>query len=83
MRRVGSACGVLGWLLVSAAGLAGWPMTAYWGLLEVGQPREGETVFVSGAARLDRDHCPVLMRIACPAHGIRYNHRKCSATLAG
>ncbi|MFK7804309.1 MAG: NADP-dependent oxidoreductase [Anaerolineae bacterium] len=32
-------------------GVAGMPgMTAYWGLLDIGQPQEGETVFVSAAA---------------------------------
>lgn len=35
----------------TALGVLGMPgMTAYFGLLEIGQPREGETVFVSGAA---------------------------------
>lgn len=32
-------------------GVAGMPgMTAYWGLLDIGKPQEGETVFVSAAA---------------------------------
>lgn len=32
-------------------GVAGMPgQTAYWGLLDIGQPKEGETVFVSAAA---------------------------------
>lgn len=35
----------------AAVGVLGMPgMTAYFGLLEIGEPREGETVFVSGAA---------------------------------
>jgi NADPH-dependent curcumin reductase CurA len=35
----------------TALGVLGMPgMTAYFGLLEIGRPREGETVFVSGAA---------------------------------
>ncbi len=35
----------------TALGILGMPgMTAYFGLLEIGQPREGETVVVSGAA---------------------------------
>jgi NADPH-dependent curcumin reductase CurA len=35
----------------TALGVLGMPgMTAYFGLLEIGQPKEGDTVFVSGAA---------------------------------
>ncbi|GAA0001529.1 hypothetical protein BRDID11002_15300 [Bradyrhizobium diazoefficiens] len=38
--------------LLSVFGIAG--LTAYFGLLEVGKPKEGETVVVSAAARLGR-----------------------------
>ncbi|MEL7368339.1 MAG: NADP-dependent oxidoreductase [Myxococcota bacterium] len=34
--------------LISVLGIAG--LTAYWGLLDIGQPKEGETVVVSAAA---------------------------------
>ena len=37
--------------ITTAIGVLGMPgLTAYFGLLEIGQPKEGETVVVSGAA---------------------------------
>jgi hypothetical protein len=57
-------------LSLGVAGLNG--ITAYFGLLDIGQPRPGDTVVVSTAARSDRRsvrsrNCPVAGRSGLPA----------------
>jgi hypothetical protein len=62
------------WL--NALGMPG--MTAYFGLLEVGQPREGETVVVSGAAGAVGQTVGQIARIkGCRAVGIAGGKAKC------
>jgi len=62
------------WL--NALGMPG--MTGYFGLLEVGQPREGETVVVSGAAGAVGQTVGQIARIkGCRAVGIAGGKAKC------
>ena len=58
-------------------GIAG--LTAYCGLLEVGEPRTGETVLVSGAAGSVGAHVGQIAKIkGCHAVGIAGGEKKCS-----
>ena len=58
-------------------GIAG--LTAYCGLLEVGEPRTGETVLVSGAAGSVGAHVGQIAKIkGCRAVGIAGGAKKCS-----
>jgi len=66
---------------MSALGLTG--LTAYFGLLEVGRPRAGETVVVSGAAGATGSAVGQIARIqGCRAIGIAGGAEKCR-TLTG
>ena len=60
-------------------GVLGWPgMTAYFGLLDVGRAREGETVVVSGAAGAVGSVTGQIAKIkGCRAIGIAGGPRKC------
>src|SRR5512144_492547 len=61
---------------LSALGLTG--ITAYFGLLEIGRPRAGETVVVSGAAGATGSAVAQLARIqGCRAVGIAGGAEKC------
>jgi NADPH-dependent curcumin reductase len=61
---------------MSALGLTG--ITAYFGLLEVGRPRPGETVVVSGAAGATGSAAAQIARIAgCRVIGIAGGEEKC------
>jgi len=61
---------------MSALGLTG--ITAYFGLLEVGRPRPGETVVVSGAAGATGSAAAQIARIAgCRVVGIAGGAEKC------
>ena len=61
---------------LGALGMTG--MTAYFGLLEIGQPREGETVVVSGAAGAVGSMVGQIARIkGCRAVGIAGGPEKC------
>jgi NADPH-dependent curcumin reductase CurA len=61
---------------MSALGLTG--MTAYFGLLEVGRPRSGETVVVSGAAGATGSVAAQIARISgCRVVGIAGGAEKC------
>jgi NADPH-dependent curcumin reductase CurA len=63
-------------LAMSVLGLTG--LTAYFGLLEVGQPKEGETVVVSGAAGATGSVVGQIARIKkCRAIGIAGGKAKC------
>jgi len=64
----------------TANGVLGMPgMTAYFGLLEVGQPKPGETVVVSAASGAVGQVVGQLARIAgCRAVGIAGGARKCA-----
>jgi len=64
----------------TANGVLGMPgMTAYFGLLEVGQPRPGETVVVSAASGAVGQVVGQLARIAgCRAVGIAGGAKKCA-----
>ena len=58
-------------------GIAG--LTAYCGLLEVGEPKEGDTVLVSGAAGSVGAHVGQIAKIkGCRAVGIAGGAKKCS-----
>jgi len=62
--------------LLNALGMPG--MTAYFGLLEVGQPKEGETVVVSGAAGAVGQTVGQVARIkGCRVVGIAGGKAKC------
>lgn len=62
---------------LGALGLTG--MTAYFGLLDVGQPREGETVVVSGAAGAVGSAVGQIAKIkGCRALGIAGGPEKCA-----
>ena len=64
-------------LFMSVLGLTG--ITAYFGLLEVGRPREGETVVVSGAAGATGSVVGQIARIkGCRAIGIAGGPDKCA-----
>ena len=61
---------------LNTLGIAG--LTAYCGLIEVGAPKEGETVVVSGAAGSVGAHVGQIARIkGCRAVGIAGGPRKC------
>ena len=61
---------------LNALGMPG--MTAYFGLLEVGQPRAGETVVVSGAAgAVGQTVGPVARQRGCRVVGIAGGKEKC------
>ncbi|HMJ54960.1 MAG TPA: NADP-dependent oxidoreductase [Polyangiaceae bacterium] len=63
-------------LALSALGLTG--LTAYFGLLEIGQPKSGETVVVSGAAGATGSIVGQIARIkGCRAVGIAGGKDKC------
>jgi NADPH-dependent curcumin reductase CurA len=63
-------------LAMSVLGLTG--LTAYFGLLEVGQPKEGDTVVVSGAAGATGSVVGQIARIKkCRAIGIAGGRAKC------
>lgn len=58
--------------------LGGSSMTAYWGLLDVGQPKEGETVVVSGAAGATGSVVAQIAKIkGCRVIGIAGGEEKC------
>ena len=58
--------------------LGGSSATAYWGLLDVGQPQEGETVVVSGAAGATGSIVAQIARIkGCRVIGIAGGAEKC------
>ena len=58
--------------------LGGSSATAYWGLLDVGQPREGETVVVSGAAGATGSIAAQVAKIkGCRVIGIAGGEEKC------
>lgn len=61
-------------------GLLGWPgMTAYFGLLDIGKPKEGETVVVSGAAGAVGSATGQIAKIkGCRAIGIAGGPEKCA-----
>ena len=64
-------------LPLSALGLTG--LTAYWGLLDLGQPKEGETVLVSGAAGATGSVAGQIARIkGCRVIGIAGGSEKCA-----
>jgi NADPH-dependent curcumin reductase CurA len=65
--------------LTTYLGALGMPgMTAYFGLLDVGQPKEGETVLVSGAAGAVGSVAGQIARIkGCRAVGIAGGPQKC------
>jgi NADPH-dependent curcumin reductase CurA len=61
---------------LGALGMTG--MTAYFGLLEIGQPKEGETVVVSGAAGAVGSIVGQIARVkGCRAVGIAGGEEKC------
>lgn len=58
--------------------LGGSSVTAYWGLLDIGQPKEGETVVVSGAAGATGSIAAQIARIkGCRVIGIAGGEEKC------
>jgi hypothetical protein len=64
-------------LLLGPLGVAG--LTAHYGLLEVGQPREGETVLISGGAGAVGSMVGQIARIKnCRAVGIAGTDEKCA-----
>jgi len=64
-------------LYLSTLGMPG--MTAYFGLLEVGQPKEGETVVVSGAAGAVGSVVGQIAKIkGCRTVGIAGGEKKCA-----
>jgi NADPH-dependent curcumin reductase CurA len=64
-------------LAMSTLGLTG--LTAYFGLLEIGRPKEGETVVVSGAAGATGSVVGQIARIkGCRAIGIAGGTEKCA-----
>ena len=63
-------------LVLSVLGITG--LTAYFGLLDLGQPKEGETVVVSGAAGATGSIAAQIARIkGCRAIGIAGGPEKC------
>ena len=64
-------------LALGALGVTG--ITAYWGLLDLGQPKQGETVLVSGAAGATGSIVGQIARIkGCRVVGIAGGPEKCS-----
>ncbi|MEL7206746.1 MAG: NADP-dependent oxidoreductase [Actinomycetota bacterium] len=62
---------------LSVFGVTG--MTAYWGLLDIGRPNEGETVLVSGAAGATGSVVGQIARIkGCRVVGLAGNDEKCA-----
>jgi len=65
-------------LMATLSVFGGTGMTAYFGLLDVGQPREGETVLVSGAAGAVGSIVGQIAKIkGCRAVGIAGSDEKC------
>lgn len=63
-------------MMMSALGLTG--LTAYWGLLDLGKPKEGETVLVSGAAGATGSIAGQIAKIkGCRVVGIAGGPDKC------
>ncbi len=63
-------------LALSVLGVTG--LTAYWGLLDLGQPRAGETVLISGAAGATGSVAGQIARIkGCKVVGIAGGPEKC------
>lgn len=63
-------------LALSVLGVTG--LTAYWGLLDLGQPKSGETVLVSGAAGATGSVAGQIARIkGCRVVGIAGGEEKC------
>jgi hypothetical protein len=66
---------------LSVLGVTG--LTAYWGLLDLGQPKAGETVLVSGAAGATGSVAGQIARIkGCRAIGIAGGAEKCRHVVA-
>ena len=64
-------------LMLSVLGTTG--LTAYWGLLDLGKPRSGETVLVSGAAGATGSVAGQIARIkGCQVVGIAGGPEKCA-----
>ena len=64
-------------LMLSVLGTTG--VTAYWGLLDIGKPQEGETVLVSGAAGATGSVAGQIARIeGCRVVGIAGGPEKCA-----
>jgi NADPH-dependent curcumin reductase CurA len=62
---------------LSVLGVTG--MTAYWGMLDLGQPKEGDTVLVSGAAGATGSVAGQIARIkGCRVVGIAGGPQKCA-----
>ena len=60
--------------------LGGSSTTAYWGLLDVGQPQPGETVVVSGAAGATGSIAAQIAKIkGCRVIGIAGGEEKCQS----
>lgn len=61
-------------------GVLGWPgMTAYFGLLDIGKPKEGETVVISGAAGAVGSVTGQIAKLkGCHVVGIAGGPRKCA-----
>jgi NADPH-dependent curcumin reductase CurA len=63
-------------MALGALGVTG--ITAYWGLLDLGQPKQGETVLVSGAAGATGSVAGQIARIkGCRVVGIAGGREKC------
>ena len=64
-------------MMMSVLGVTG--LTAYWGLLDLGQPKQGETVLVSGAAGATGSIAGQIARIkGCRVVGIAGGPEKCA-----
>ncbi len=64
-------------MMLSVLGVTG--LTAYWGLLDLGQPKEGETVLVSGAAGATGSIAGQIAKIkGCRVVGIAGGPEKCT-----
>lgn len=63
-------------MMLSVLGVTG--LTAYWGLLDLGEPKEGETVLISGAAGATGSVAGQIARIkGCKVVGIAGGQTKC------
>ncbi|MEM7078751.1 MAG: NADP-dependent oxidoreductase [Pseudomonadota bacterium] len=63
-------------MMMSVLGVTG--LTAYWGLLDLGEPKEGDTVLVSGAAGATGSVAGQIARIkGCRVVGIAGGQEKC------